>query len=54
MIRILIALCASSIALMSVSCCCTSESSARKLRPLPKFREIQTVTPAQVEVRNEK
>jgi len=50
MIRSLLALCASAIALISVSCCCTGESSAPPLRPLPKFHEIETVTPAPVPV----
>ncbi len=46
MIRILLALCASAIALTSVSCCCTGESEAPRLRPLPKFKEIEAATPA--------
>jgi hypothetical protein len=55
MIRTLLALCASAIALSAVSCCCTSESAAPKLRSLPKFREIETTTPApQQEVLHEK
>ncbi len=54
MIRILIASCASAIALISVSCCCTGESSAPPLRPLPKFHEIEIATPAPVEVHAEK
>lgn len=54
MIRILLALCASVIALTSVSCCCSGESEAPKLRKLPKFREIEAATPAPPEVRNEK
>jgi len=57
MIRTLFALCASAIALISVSCCCTGESAAPKLRPLPKFREIEAapqVAPAPPVVRHEK
>jgi hypothetical protein len=46
MTRILLALCASVIALNSVSCCCTGESEAPPLRPLTKFNEIETTTPA--------
>jgi len=41
MIRPLLAICASAIALISVSCCCTGESEAPRLRPLPKFKEIE-------------
>jgi len=54
MIRILLALCASAIALTSVSCCCTGESEAPKLRKLPKFREIEAATPAPPQVHYEK
>ena len=50
MIRIFSAFCASAIALISVSCCCTGESEAPRLRPLTKFKEIETVTPAPPEV----
>ncbi len=42
MIRILTAIVASVFALLSASCCCTSEVKAPGLRPLPQFNEIQT------------
>ncbi|MGL4400927.1 MAG: hypothetical protein ACRCXD_13740 [Luteolibacter sp.] len=42
MTRILISLVASVFALLSVSCCCTSEVNPPGLRPLPQFQEIQT------------
>ena len=54
MIRILLALCTSSIALISVSCCCTGEAGAPPQRPLQKFHEIETATPAPMEVHAEK
>lgn len=57
MIRIFLALCASAVAFISVSCCCTGESEAPKLRKLPQFREIEAapqVTPAPPVVRHEK
>lgn len=54
MIRILFALCVAAGALLSVSCCCTSEAGAPKLRPLPQFREIEAAPPAAPEVLHEK
>jgi hypothetical protein len=54
MIRIIFALCTAAFALVSVSCCCTGESGAPRLRPLTKFKEIETVAPAPVEVIYEK
>lgn len=53
MIRIISALAASAIALLSASCCCTGEAKPPGLRPLPQFQEIQTA-PAPAEVRYEK
>ncbi|MFT4175438.1 MAG: hypothetical protein QM627_02170 [Luteolibacter sp.] len=49
MIRILSAVLASAIAMFSVSCCCTSEVKPPRLRPLPKFQEVET-SPAPVEI----
>jgi hypothetical protein len=46
MIRILFALSAAAIALVSSSCCCTGESEAPKLPAVPQFQEIETSTPA--------
>jgi len=54
MIRILLALCASAFALTAVSCCCTGESEAPRLRPLPKFKEIEAAPAPQPIVRHEK
>jgi hypothetical protein len=48
MIRIFIALGASAVALLSASCCCTSEVQPPGLRPLPQFRPIES-PPAFVE-----
>jgi hypothetical protein len=48
MIRILFAVVASAFALLSVSCCCTSEPKAPGLRPLPQFQEIQTAPAPEV------
>jgi len=42
MIRLISALSLSVFALLSASCCCTSEPKAPKLRPLPHFQEIET------------
>lgn len=50
MTRILLALGASIAALISASCCCTSEAKPPKLRPLPKFQEIETTTTVEREV----
>ncbi len=42
MIRLLLAISASAIAILATSCgCCTSDAEAPPLRPLPQFREIQ-------------
>ncbi|MFU8892365.1 MAG: hypothetical protein ACNA8L_01940 [Luteolibacter sp.] len=41
MIRILTTLAAAAFALASASCCCTSDSKPPKLRPAPKFKEIE-------------
>ena len=46
MLRIIAAVCVSAFALLSVSCCCTSEMEAVALRPLPQFQEV----PAAAEV----
>lgn len=40
MIRIASALLIASFGFLAASCCCTSDSEAPPLRPLPKFREI--------------
>jgi hypothetical protein len=40
MIRLLFASGASLFALLTVSCCCTSEPKAPRLRPLPAFQEL--------------
>ncbi len=42
MIRLLSALLASAVALAASSCCCTSDTKAPGLRPLPQFREIES------------
>jgi len=47
MIRIASAVLAAAFALLAASCCCTSDSVAPKLRPLPAFKEIETA-PAEV------
>ncbi|MEI8039376.1 MAG: hypothetical protein WCJ14_13395 [Verrucomicrobiota bacterium] len=44
MIRILSALVISVFALLAASCCCTGESKAPGLRPLPRFKEIPTIS----------
>jgi hypothetical protein len=54
MIRIISSFCLATIALISVSCCCTGEAGAPPLRPLTKFREIETTSTSTVEVLNEK
>jgi len=41
MIRIVFGAMAAVAALISASCCCTSEGKAPPLPPLPKFQEIQ-------------
>jgi len=46
MLRIIAAVCVSAFALISASCCCTSEMEAPALRPLPQFQEV----PAAAEV----
>jgi hypothetical protein len=49
MIRLLLAIPIGAIAILASSCgCCTSDSSAPLLRPLPQFQEIQTA-PVEVE-----
>jgi hypothetical protein len=40
MIRILSALTASAFAMLAASCCCTSDTRAPGLRPLPQFQEL--------------
>lgn len=40
MFRAIAIVCLSATALLSASCCCTSEPKARPLRPLPQFQEI--------------
>jgi len=50
MIRPLLALCASAVAFISVSCCCTGESAAPRLHALPKFKEIEAAPPVTAEV----
>ncbi|WP_338288413.1 hypothetical protein [Luteolibacter sp. LG18] len=40
MIRILLVSGASLVALLSASCCCTSQPKAPKLRPVPHFQEL--------------
>lgn len=40
MFRVIAAICLSAFAFASVSCCCTGEPKANRLRPLPKFQEI--------------
>lgn len=50
MIRYFLAISAGVIAIFSTSCgCCTSDSAAPPLRPMPNFKEIPT-TPAPVQV----
>ena len=50
MTQYLLALSVCAVAILSSSCgCCTSDSSAPPLRPLPTFKEIPT-TPAPVQV----
>ena len=51
MIRILSALVASVFALLAASCCCTGEAKAPRLRPLPRFQEIQPAPAPAPEVR---
>jgi hypothetical protein len=42
MIRLFVLTFASIVAILSTSCgCCTSDSKAPRLRPLPKFQEIE-------------
>jgi hypothetical protein len=41
MIRILTTLATAAFALATAACCCTSDSKPPKLRPLPKFQEIE-------------
>ena len=49
MIRFLLTITASAIAVLSSSCgCCTGDAKAPSLRKMPKFKEIPT-EPAQVE-----
>lgn len=45
MIRLTLATLASAFALISASCCCTSEPKAPGLRPAPVFQEIQETAP---------
>lgn len=40
MTRAIAALCASAFAFLAASCCCTSETKAPPLRPLPHFQEV--------------
>jgi len=47
MFRIVTAVLASAFAFLAASCCCTSDSVAPGLRPLPAFKEIETA-PAEV------
>lgn len=50
MIRLIAALCATAFALLSASCCCTSEPKAPGLRSLPAFQEIPAAqAPMEVE-----
>jgi hypothetical protein len=51
MTRIASSLILASLASMLASCCCTSDSKPAKLRPLPKFQEIQAEAPAAPEIR---
>ncbi|MBC7980629.1 MAG: hypothetical protein H7Y36_08725 [Armatimonadetes bacterium] len=49
MIRLLLAISVSATAILLSSCgCCTSDTLAPGLRPLPQFKEIQTA-PVEVE-----
>ena len=48
MIRVISALAAAGFALISASCCCTSEAKAPPLRSLPQFQEIETETTTEV------
>ncbi|MBG7607075.1 MAG: hypothetical protein IZT59_03460 [Verrucomicrobia bacterium] len=49
MTRLLLAIPVCAIAVLTSSCgCCTSDSKAPPLRPLPQFQEIQTA-PVEVE-----
>jgi len=48
MIRLISALAAAGFALISASCCCTSEAKAPPLRSLPQFQEIETETTTEV------
>jgi len=49
MIRILSALTASAFAMLAASCCCTSDTRAPGLRPLPQFQELPAAPAPQVE-----
>jgi hypothetical protein len=40
MFRAIAIVCLSAFALVSASCCCTSEPKAKPLRPLPAFQEV--------------
>ncbi|MBX3740533.1 hypothetical protein OVA24_00390 [Luteolibacter sp. SL250] len=48
MIRFISAIAVTAFALISASCCCTSEPKAPPLRPLPQFQEIETTTVSEV------
>jgi hypothetical protein len=40
MIRIILSLVTAAFAFVAASCCCTSDSEAPPLRPLPQFQEM--------------
>ena len=48
MTRVFSALAATVFALVTASCCCTSDSKPPALRPAPTFQEIETQPPAEV------
>jgi len=48
MIRFISAIAVTAFALISASCCCTSEPKAPPLRSLPQFQEIETTTVSEV------
>lgn len=49
MIRIILSLATAAFAFAAASCCCTSDSVAPSLRPLPQFQEIPAAEAYQVE-----
>lgn len=50
MIRIIASLVVSATALLTASCCCTSDTKPPGLRPLPQFQEIESASAPAPEV----